>query len=214
MGLISPSEEMLVGAFVKGLRANLFSESLIRSPAMTLVEVRSRAIVHIETKEAMQKKRVKEKRLSLECKNKDSCRQVMETFSPHKRSSVKFSPYSTQRTAHRKMVRTTCPALTKPKAQLIKVEDIAKYLRFPLETGRLLGKDTSAWCEFHKTHGHDTESCLGQLASLPRRGILLKYVSSEDREDMDEIPILGDFNTIAGGFAGGGPTKFARKRYA
>jgi len=28
-----------------------------------------------------------------------------------------------------------------------------------------------------------------------------------------EIPILGDFNTIAGGFTGGGPTKSARKRY-
>jgi len=29
-----------------------------------------------------------------------------------------------------------------------------------------------------------------------------------------EIPILGDFNTISGGFAGGGPTRSARKRYA
>lgn len=29
-----------------------------------------------------------------------------------------------------------------------------------------------------------------------------------------EIPILGDFNTISNGFAGGGTTKSARKRYA
>jgi len=36
MGLVNPSEEMLVGAFVKGMRATLFSESLIRSPAATL----------------------------------------------------------------------------------------------------------------------------------------------------------------------------------
>jgi len=120
MGLINPSEEMLVGAFVKGLRANPFSESLIRLPAATLVEVRSRAAIHIETEETMQRKRAEEKRPNPECKNKDARRQVMETFSPHKRSSHKFTPYSTQRTPPRKMVKPTSPTLTKLKAQLIK----------------------------------------------------------------------------------------------
>jgi len=62
MGLTNPSEEMLVGAFVKGLRANPFSESLIRAPATTLAEVRNRATIYIETEEAMQRKRLEERR--------------------------------------------------------------------------------------------------------------------------------------------------------
>jgi len=60
VGLLNPSEEMLVGAFVKGLRANLFCESLIRSPVITLAKVRSGAAIHIETEEAMQRKRSEE----------------------------------------------------------------------------------------------------------------------------------------------------------
>lgn len=78
-------------------------------------------------------------------------------------------------------------------------------------------------------HGHDTESCfslIGQLASLARRGPIDKYIKggstkvkpieslSKAAVGPHKIPILGDFNTIAGGFAGGGPTKSARKRYA
>jgi len=61
MGLTNLSEEMLVGAFVKGLRPHLFSESLIRTPATTLAKVRSRVAIHIETEEAMQRKRSEEK---------------------------------------------------------------------------------------------------------------------------------------------------------
>jgi len=157
--LVNPSEEMLVGAFVKGLRANHFSDSLIRLPTMSLAKVRSRATVHIEIEEAMQWKRAYEKHPNPDCKNKDTRRQVMEAFSPHKRPNHKFTPYSTQRTPQRKMIKPICPTLTKPKVQLIKDDEVAQYLRFPLETGRLLGKDTFAWCEFHKTHGHDTEGC-------------------------------------------------------
>jgi len=72
IGLTNPSEEMLVGAIVKGLRANPFSKSLIRLPATTLAEVRGRVVVHIEMEEAMQKKRAeeKEKCLNPEYKNK------------------------------------------------------------------------------------------------------------------------------------------------
>jgi len=230
MGLINPSEEMLVGAFVKGLRANSFSESLIRLPAVTLAEVRSRAAIYIETEEAMQRKRADEKRPNPDYKGRDTRRQVMGAFSPHKKANHKFTPYSTQRPPQRKLIKPICLTLVKPKVQIIKDDEVARYLRFPLETGRLLGKDTSAWCEFHKTHGHDTEGCYpltGQLASLARRGMIQRYVSQESPRaeterpqhqkqtgESHEIPILGDFNTIAGGFAGGGPTKSSRKRYA
>ena len=106
---------------------------------------------------------------------------------------------------------------------------MVRHLRFPSETTRLLGKDTRAWCEFHKTHGHDTEGCFwltNQLANLARRGLIQNYLKPENNRkvatsqngsltgEQHETPILGDFNTIAGGFAGGGTTRSGRKRYA
>jgi len=83
------------------------------------------------------------------------------------------------------------------------------------------------YCEFHKTHGHDTENCFplnGQLASLARRGLLRRYVRSKGQENKDqqleknhiiedthETPILRDFNTIVGVFAGRCITSSVRK---
>jgi len=229
MGLTNPSEEMLVGAFVKGLRAHSFSESLIRTPAMTLAEIRSRATIYIETEEAMQRKRSKERRPQPEHKGRDIRRQVMETSSPYKKASRKFTPYSPRHLSDKRAFKSSCPPFSESKTRILQDEGVRKYLRFPMETGRLLGKETSAWCEFHKTHGHDTEDCfplIGQLANLARRGLVDKYIKNDDTKmkpagqfskevaGPHEIPVLGDFNTIAGGFAGGGPTKSARKRYA
>ena len=122
-----------------------------------------------------------------------------------------------------------CPQLSEPKIRILKDHELIKHLRFPLEIGRLLGRELSSWCEFHKTHGHDTENCYsltGQLVSLARRGLMSKYIKDDQSkveptqsspnpiQESHEIPILGDFNTIAGGFAGGGSTRSARKRYA
>jgi len=169
MGLTNPSEEMLVGAFVKGLRANSFSESLIRTPVVTLAEIRSRAAIYIETEEAMQRKRLEERRPQPEHKSRDVRRQIMETSSPYKKASRKFAPYSPRHNSDKRGTKPLCPHFFESKTRILQDEGVSKYLRFPLETGRLLGKETSAWCEFHRTHGHDTEDCfplIGQLASL------------------------------------------------
>jgi len=224
MGLTNPSEEMLVGAFVKGPRANSFSESLIRTPAVTLAEIRNRATIYIETEEAMQRKRLEERRPHSEHKGKDVRRQIMEVSSPYKKASRKFSPYSSQHTSKKGTTKLACPNFSESKIWILQDQEISKYLRFPLETGRLLGKETSAWCEFHSSHGHDIESCfplIGQLASLARRGLMDKYIKggstktkhtkslSKQAVGPHEIPILGDFNTIAGGFARGSLTRSA-----
>jgi len=57
-----PNEEMFVDAFVKGLRANPFSESLLRERVKFMTEVCRRATTHIEAEEVMKGKRAKERR--------------------------------------------------------------------------------------------------------------------------------------------------------
>jgi len=42
-----------VDAFVKGLRANSFNESLVKNLAISLAEVRLRASIHIETEDVI-----------------------------------------------------------------------------------------------------------------------------------------------------------------
>ena len=49
-------EEILVDAFVKGLRANSFSESLVKNLAISLAEVRLRVSIHIEAEDVMKHK--------------------------------------------------------------------------------------------------------------------------------------------------------------
>jgi len=52
---------MLVTAFVKGFRANPFSESLIRQKVESLEEIRTRVGSHIEAKEVMKQNNSVEK---------------------------------------------------------------------------------------------------------------------------------------------------------
>ena len=57
----SPSEEMFIEAFKKGLRANPFSESLLREKPKTIVEVLRRATTHMDAEETMKQKRFEER---------------------------------------------------------------------------------------------------------------------------------------------------------
>jgi len=57
MRVVDPNEGLLVKAFVKGLRASSFGESLYRIPPKTLMEIRQRAAMEIETEEAMRHKK-------------------------------------------------------------------------------------------------------------------------------------------------------------
>jgi len=51
----------VVDAFVKGLRANPFSNSLLRDRAMSVTEVQERAYVYIATKDAIREKKSNER---------------------------------------------------------------------------------------------------------------------------------------------------------
>jgi len=165
----SPNEEILVDAFVKGLRANTFSESLVRIPALSLSEIRSRATTHIEAEDVMRQKRRQEKRANGDVKTRD----VRRTNDAHflKRTDKRYSPYVASaslskfdRGAGSKQNPTRVGAQTEALAN----KDISKALKWPDPTSKILGRDIKEWCEFHWTYGPHIEQCVTLANQLQR----------------------------------------------
>jgi len=93
---------------------------------------------------------------------------------------------------------------------------VVDKFNFPRKTYRFLGSRREDWCEFHRAWGHNVERCLilaYQLLKLVKEGFLTRYLEDDQQEPEGEattqelnheVSILGDLNTIAGGFSGGG----------
>ncbi|GAU50294.1 hypothetical protein TSUD_137480 [Trifolium subterraneum] len=98
----------------------------------------------------------------------------------------------------------------------------------------VMGPDTEAWCAYHRCKGHDTERCFqlrDLIEDLIRSGHLRKFLEDAAKGQITipkQIPNQqkgegggrnkGEkhrvaVNTISGGFAGGGESSSARKRY-
>ncbi|WVZ15676.1 hypothetical protein V8G54_013242 [Vigna mungo] len=102
------------------------------------------------------------------------------------------------------------------------------------------GADESKHCKYHQNMGHTTEDCItlkDKLESLVQAGHLREFVQRKGTSSgagtnngnrpprrktenlgnpqgaRDDRPLRGVFNTISGGFAGGGPSSAARKRH-
>ncbi|XP_027910362.1 uncharacterized protein LOC114169420 [Vigna unguiculata] len=223
MRLVDPNEGLLVNAFVKGLQASSFGESLYRFPPRTLTKIRQMAAVEIETEEAMRHKKAGDKRTLAHTKSeRDMKTYRRERTPPRTRPDHRFVPYiAQQRTEYRRIQKI--PSFRVALAQILEDVEISKHLRYPNITGRILGSRPDAWCKFHQAGGHDTNSCYAlnnQLSTLADRGLMEKFMKSDTDAkpsktrtvpDLHETPVLGDFNTIAGGFARGGQTSSARK---
>jgi len=78
--------------------------------------------------------------------------------------------------------------------------------------------------EFHNAFGHDVEHCIAlgyQLARLIKDGFLKEYLEGSQEgskeelppvEQVHEIPVHDEINTISEGFSGGGCTASKRKK--
>jgi len=109
---------------------------------------------------------------------------------------------------------------------LITMPNVAKRLRRPAKTDKVLGPRKDSCCEFHEAFGHHINNCLSlgyQLHKLVKSGFLKDYLAEptttvalpEPVEDQaHEMPVHGEVHTISGGFSGGGPTASQRKKYA
>jgi len=102
---------------------------------------------------------------------------------------------------------------------------VVDKLKFSQKTDRNLGPRKNVWCEFHEGFGHNVEKCITmghQLASLVKERFLKEYLEAYQEEPKGAValrdqvhgtPILGEMNTILGGFSVGKSFASKRKRY-
>ena len=105
--------------------------------------------------------------------------------------------------------------------------NMTSKLEYPRKTERDLRHRCTACCIFHQAHMHDAMKCqtlTHQLIVLVEKGFLKKYLQIRYKGEGTrttalkghdhESPILGYFNTIVGGFSGGGIMTTSQKRYS
>jgi len=94
MKIVDLDDRLLVKASVKELRASPFSESLYRIPPKTLMVIRQKVEVEIETAEAMRHKRVRDNRLLINTRNEREVKLFRRERTPLRvRLDRKFVPY-------------------------------------------------------------------------------------------------------------------------
>ena len=98
--------------------------------------------------------------------------------------------------------------------------------KFPLKTNWFLGPRKDTWCDFHQAFRHGIERCITlsyQLEDLVKEFLLTEYLEVDQKglhmeaassDQRHEAPVLGEMNTIAGGFFGGRSSASKSKRYA
>jgi len=176
-------EEILVDAFLKGLRANSFSDSLVRNLAISLAEIRVRASIHIEADDVMRHKRRQERRSEGDAKTK-APRKRYDDADKARQPDWRYAPYIAQTSIINRTGRSSGNfrpqlQLKSTKIDVLKDVDVNVHLRFPEPTTRTLGRDQKTWCEFHQAWGHDTERCFTlteQLLRLKDKGYLDKHL--------------------------------------
>ncbi|GAU31520.1 hypothetical protein TSUD_332960 [Trifolium subterraneum] len=204
----NPNQEMFVAAFQNGLKAGHFNESLAQKPAKSMQEIMKRAECYIKGEESNEEREGWHNRGGRTFRNSERRpRQAYEEYSPLNSAKVHVL---------HEILNTGLAKL--PTAQ---------------EEHYGLGPNDGEWCHYHRCKGHDTEKCYkfrDLIEGLIRSGHLRKFIEKaaqvettkqEDTETPLESPqddkgketARVAVNTIAGGFAGGGESNSARKRY-
>ncbi|KAK2450292.1 hypothetical protein QL285_009419 [Trifolium repens] len=231
---------MFVAAFHNGLRAGHFNESLAQKPAETMHEVMKRAECYIKGEESNAEKRSRDhKERAPESggsrypdyhrrrwPNKDhrTSRNGGSSYYPQKRGAKPFEEYAPLNRARVHILDEILQA------------GLAKRPPLP-ERHYTMRRKENEFCHYHRCKGHDTEKCFrlkDLIEELIRSGHLKKFIEraaqenkarqrsprsprsprnppTEDAREKDQPRI--SVNTIAGGFAGGGNSNNARKRY-
>ena len=222
---LKPTDEaMIVHAFVKGMLARPFSESLLRFYPKTFTEIRRRALAHIVADDRVTQKQGLVGPARPRAATRPPPMWVHEAATEKKGAE---KPY--ERTHTRMRARRDPPLRHNFRVELkelIAIPNIAAKLKVPAKTDKKMGPNKNAWCEFHQVNGHHLCNCLAlahQLDELVKNGFLKDYLQEPQDDQVlvaagtdqgHEVPIHREVNTISGGFSGGGSTASQRKKYA
>ncbi|GAU16855.1 hypothetical protein TSUD_368040 [Trifolium subterraneum] len=213
----NPNQEIYVAAVQNGMKAGHFNESLAQKPASTMQEVMKRAECYIKGEESNAEKRSRDSREK-----------------PSSRSGRYHQPWRSNERTYRTQEEYT--QLHDSKVHVLDEILSSGLTRLPPapDSNARMGPNENVWCHYHRAKGHDTEKCYrlkDLIEKLISSGHLRKFLEraakgdlnkrspprsprrSPPREDDEKKPKRIAVNTIAGGFAGGGESRAARKRY-
>ncbi|GAU46453.1 hypothetical protein TSUD_402200 [Trifolium subterraneum] len=234
----NPNQEMFVAAVQNGLKVGHFNESLAQKPASTMQEVMKRAECYIKGEESNAEKRSRDSRekpssrRSPERYNRGSSQRSGRY--EDKGGGRYRQPWRSNEMTYR--AREEYTELNDSKVHVLdEILSLGLARLPPAPDGNArMSANENAWCHYHRAKGHDTEKCYrlkDLIEKLISSGHLRKFLEraakgdlnkrspprsprrSPPREDDEKEPKRIAVNTIAGGFAGGGESKAARKRY-
>ncbi|GAU30847.1 hypothetical protein TSUD_365550 [Trifolium subterraneum] len=213
----NPNQEMFVAAVLNGLKAGHFNESLAQKPASTMQEVMKSAECYIKGEERNAEKRSRDSR------QKPSSRRSPERY--HRRNNQRsgryedkgsgryHQPWQSNERTYRTQEEYT--QLNDSKVHVLDEILSSGMARLPPapDSNARMGPNENAWCHYHRAKGHDTEKCYRSQWRLKQALAPRSPRRSPPREDDEKEPKRIAVNTIAGGFAGGGESRAAKKRY-
>ncbi|RDX65934.1 hypothetical protein CR513_55364, partial [Mucuna pruriens] len=159
-----PDQKFFVKAFQKGLRAGPFSDALALRKPTNMEEIRERAEKHVEMEEDQYERKKSERKVELKMTKANN------TAKEDKRPML-MKP--------REPMQHFIP-LNEKRAQIMHEICHTSLLEYPPEArGKVMGKEKSSLCDFHRAFGHTTEDCWGlkiQIEELIQNGHLGRYV--------------------------------------
>ena len=172
MKLNTKDETMMVHAFRKGIVPGPFSEMLIRNRPKTFGKIRCRAVGHIVAEGEVNEKRTCIVPSRPRAPGQPQPLRVHEAMT-EKRAPAKQKPYELRKPLTRGRTRENVPPRHNFMVELkdlITVPNIAERVKIPAKTGKKLGTNKNAWCEFHQAFGHPIRNCLALGHQLDELG--------------------------------------------
>ncbi|GAU44869.1 hypothetical protein TSUD_329260 [Trifolium subterraneum] len=234
----NPNQEMFVAAVQNGLKAGHFNGSLAQKPASTMQEIMKRAECYIKGEESNAEKRSRdsrEKPSSRRSPERYHRRNNQRSGRYEDEGSGRYhQPWRSNERTYRTPEEYT--QLNDSKVHVLNEILSSGLARLPPapDNNARMDPNENAWCHYHRAKGHDTEKCYrlkDLIEKLISSGHLRKFLEraakgdlnkrspprsprmSPPREDDEKEPKRIAVNTIVGGFAGGGESRAARKRY-
>ncbi|GAU20758.1 hypothetical protein TSUD_239520 [Trifolium subterraneum] len=216
------NQEMFVAAFHNGLKAGHFNESLAQKPATSMQEVIKRASCYIKGEESNAEKRSRDAKEKDSRNNNDkgSNSQPQRNWQNHDthKQGYRAKPYHPPNSAggmcypHYKRYPADREYTPLNSARVHVLHEILQAVLAPLPPpmmhNTIMGPDTKACGHLRKFL---EAAAKGQIA-LPKQMPNQQKGGGDGRNKGEKQRVV--VNTISGGFAGGGESISARKRYA